>query len=241
MEWLKHEITKIGVTPCMAGFPYEQEIIELTSDMIRETMLGLGATEISKEEFYPTLLKKGVFIQHIDGTLYRGWEWAEKGFSGDEANGVAVISDEVSFVIAKDSLGKMPWSSSNVLIAGITTTTNEDEALNDYAGEANTLKIAYADADSAASKCMSYTFPNGQKGYLPSFGELDLWNRLSSAVENCMLIIGSDSTLSYSAWSSTQYSSDKSWYLKVNGTYDQGPSLKKFDLSIRPVCSLKLK
>lgn len=239
--WLKYEINKIGVTPCMAGFPYDEGIIELTSDMIREGILGLGATEISKAEFYPTMLKKGVFIQHIDGTLYREWEWAEKGFSGDEANGVAVISDEASFVIAKDSLGEMPWSSNNVLIGGVTTTTNEDEAFVDFAGEANTTKIASVDHDSAASKCMNFTFPNGQKGYLPSFGELAIWRRVEFEVEDCMMLIGGDTTNQHQAWSSTQCSTDEAWYIAVMGVNDFSAQKKVWDHKVRPVCSLKLK
>lgn len=235
MEWLKREITKIGVIPCMAGLPYEDGIIELTSDMIREEMLGLGATEISKEEFYPTLLKKGVFIQHIDGTLYRGWEWAEKGFSGDEANGVAVISDEASLVVAKDSLGEIPWSSKpNVLIDGVTTADSYDIAMNYNNGVEDTAKIAAFDPDSAAAKCANYTFPNGQKGYLPSLREIRMMGGCNEALE---LIGGApiDEDGTY-YWSSIQWGAEEAWTTRI-GMHDFLPRSKSRNNECRPVCA----
>lgn len=48
-------------------------------------------------------LPKGAFIQHIDGKLYTTDQWSAMGFTNDEANGVAVISDNAKFVIAKTS------------------------------------------------------------------------------------------------------------------------------------------
>ena len=46
--------------------------------------------------------KENVFIQHINGTLYTTKQWISNNFTNDLANGVAVITNEASFVVAKD-------------------------------------------------------------------------------------------------------------------------------------------
>ena len=44
----------------------------------------------------------GVYIQHVNGSLYTESEWTAGGYSNDSANGVAILSETVhAFVIAK--------------------------------------------------------------------------------------------------------------------------------------------
>lgn len=114
---------------------------------------------------------KGVFIQHIDGTLYTTAQWAESGISNDLANGVAVCTAEASFVVGR-YYANQKWSSDNsTLIDGVTTTEDSATALTDFAGRKNTEAILKTATSGAAYTCGNYIFPNGQKGYLPALGE----------------------------------------------------------------------
>lgn len=57
---------------------------------------------------YDKNLNEGVFIQHIDGTLYTTDEWAAGEFVADDANGVAVVDKKCSFVVSKANIGSAP-------------------------------------------------------------------------------------------------------------------------------------
>lgn len=156
------------------------------------------------------LLGTGVYIQHIDGTLYDEEGWTNGGFSNDVANGVAVITSKASFVIAKTNLGKMAWSSSTgTLVNGIDSTN----ALTDYAGYNNTQLMLATDSSGAGYSCANYTFPNGNKGYLPALGELNEAYSNKSKIASLMTKIGGDALTSVYLWSSTQSSSGQSWAL----------------------------
>lgn len=156
----------------------------------------------------------GVFIQHIDGTLYTTDEWTAGGFSNDVANGVAVAAPEASFVIAKTQISSgMAWSSdTSTLVEGVFTTTDKTTALTDYAGAANTALITAIDTSKAAYSCANYTFPNGQKGYLPALGEWVVAYNNKTAIDAAMTLIGG-TAISSTHWSSTQYSAGSAWLL----------------------------
>lgn len=176
----------------------------------------------------------GVSIQHINGTLYYLDEWKDKAFTPEDANGVAIVTDKVACVIAKDNITSSKWDSSPSLIDGIISTTVESDAKNDYDGFKNTKIISKYIGTDAANNCLNFTFPNGQKGYLPSLGELYLANRYSNSsdkkhvcqtnVNNALKEIGG-APFDYSDyWSSTQYSTNYAWTLygyqaSVNDSY----------------------
>lgn len=152
----------------------------------------------------------GVFIQHIDGTLYTTDEWTAGGFTNDQANGVAVGNGVVRFVVAKTQLTSVKWSATASLIEGVLVTEDENTAKTDYAGITNTQIIARNDTTGAAHACANYIFPNGKKGYLPSYGELYLANQKKTAIQTAMNLIGGVK-LNYTYWSSTQVSSTLAW------------------------------
>lgn len=164
---------------------------------------------------YDQKIAEGAYIQHIDGTLYDEEGWANGGFSNDEANGVAVISAKALFVIAKTELGAIKWSSNTgSLVNGILTTSDKTTALTDFAGYDNTQLMLATDTSGAGYSCANYTFPNGNKGYLPALGELKEACDNQSKIDSLMTKIGGDAFSSYSYyWSSTQYSYRESWKL----------------------------
>lgn len=159
----------------------------------------------------------GVFIQHIDGRLFTTEAWSAEGFSNDEANGVAVLADEASFVIAKTYAGRFSWSSNtNSKIEGVTTAATEELAKQDFNGQANTALIP----GGAAAACVAYIFPNGKAGYLPSFGEWDIVYKNKAKVSSALSLIGASILRTY-AWSSTQKDASSAW----NYTLSSGSGL----------------
>lgn len=158
----------------------------------------------------------GVYIQHIDGTLFTTEQWTARAYTSDLANGVAVCTLDTQFVIAKNEAletGGAPWSgNSNTAIEGVMLTSDEDTAKKDYAGAANTALIAAASAIGAAKVCAEFTFPNGAKGHLPSLGEWAIALANKSKVDEAMSLIGGeDFVMIHSYWSSTQYSATMAW------------------------------
>ena len=155
-----------------------------------------------------------VSIQHIDGTLYSTDEWIANGFTSDLANGVAVIDKACSFVIAKSSITENAIWGANGLISGATKTTSQATAEKDFAGAANTQAISSSNSSGGVVLCSNYTFPNGQKGYMPSLGEWLVARRKKTAIDNALNIIGGELLIGY-CWSSTQYDSSQSWDLHL--------------------------
>ena len=155
---------------------------------------------------------KGVFIQHIDGTLYTTDEWTAQGFASDQANGVAVGNGVVKFVVAKTYGSNLKWSSdTSNAIEGIMLTDDSTIAKTDYAGVMNTMRMPRLDENNAASYCLNYVFPNGKNGYLPSAGEMNVANGYSTSIDNAMSLIGGIKYSGKYYWTSTQVSATLAW------------------------------
>lgn len=157
---------------------------------------------------YDVLPPNGVYIQHVDGSLYVPSKWAA---ANTDANGVAVIAGSVKFVVSKEGpISGLYWSSLvSTVISGIVTTTVQSEALKDYAGPANTELLSGA----SAGACKDYIFPNGARGYMPSIGELNVLYTYKTEVNSALAKIGGTEINKSYLWSSTQYNATKAWYL----------------------------
>lgn len=175
----------------------------------------------------------GVYIQHVNGALYTESEWTAGGYANSDANGVAILSETVpAFVIAKEdaSSSTIRWGGYGKTVPDIVTATSSATAVLDYDGAGNTPKIieylagtndGYVDGAPAAEACAAFTFPNGKKGYLPALGEWQGAYNNKTAVVSAMSLIGGTAIKSDYYWSSTQYSSNRSWYLTwSNGDLD---------------------
>lgn len=159
------------------------------------------------------LPSSGVYIQHIDGTLYDEAGWINGGFGNDAANGVAVIDGRASFVIAKTNITLMGWASNHIqAVGGVLLTSDADTAKADYKGAENTkLIVAGYDTGKAAYSCANYEFPNGQKGYLPALGEWVVAKSYKDAIDEAVLLIGGDAIAENTHWSSTQRDRETAW------------------------------
>ena len=155
----------------------------------------------------------GVYIQGVDGKLYTESEWNTMKV----ANGIAVVTDECSFVIALEDAGSgFPWSA-QAWSSSLTTTTDESVALLDFNGVGNTANMILTEQGSlnAAMRCSDYLFPNGQSGYLGAAGEWWLVSTMLTDVENLLSIAGGRTMGGSEIWTSTQYNSAYAWTIEV--------------------------
>ena len=192
----------------------------------------------------------GVYIQHVNGSLYTEAEWTAGGYANSDANGVAILSETVpSFVIAKEdaSSSTLRWGGYDKTVPDIVTSTSSATALLDYDGAGNTPKIieylagtndGYVDGAPAAEACAAFTFPNGKTGYLPALGEWQgAYNNKTAVVSAMTLIGGTAIKTSDYYWSSTQSNSNLSWTLGWIGG-NLGYIAKYFNLYVRAFTSL---
>lgn len=71
-------------------------------------------------------VSNGIYILHTNGKLYTSDKW---NYSWrNDAVGVALISDNSSFVISGIELKNRSWSNTTGLIQGVTTITSSNEA-----------------------------------------------------------------------------------------------------------------
>jgi hypothetical protein len=189
-------------------------------------------------------IASGVYIQHIDGKLYTTSKWTAEGFANSLANGVAVISEDASFVIAKSNASSSVWlSNTTELIEGVTATTVYADANADFAGKQNTEKMIAAGTSGAAHACQAYIFPNGKKGYLPSLGEWQVFKQHKTEAENALKLIGGSeiyltgNKATNDLFTSTQYDATTAWtFRRYNYVHTQAS--KSETRHVRAFCEL---
>ena len=164
-------------------------------------------------------LANGIYICDTSGKLTAVGSWNTSNNSS--AIGVAVVSDNCSFVIEKTvSYSNKAWGGYGTTISGIATTSNAATAKTDYAGETNTTKIINQLGSGnapAANYCRGRSCTvNGTtlRGYLGALGEWQTAYNNKSSIDSALSKIGGTamSTDQYH-WTSTQYSSDRAWVL----------------------------
>lgn len=205
----------------------------------------------------------GVFIVDAEGGLNTVSSWS----GGSNATGVALITDEVSIVIApenwytynSDNDGawngntRSAWGGYEKTVTGIKTTTYESDAITDFAGSDNTDAIIsqligttdsysqYYTGAPAAEYCRAYS--NGCKGvgqwYLPAAGEMNQIVLNRAAVEEALTAISGElfSSPGYEC-TSTQYSSSNVQCYYQDSESFYGSSKYGSD-GVRPITTLK--
>ena len=182
-----------------------------------------------------TKIPNGVYIAYSNGTL------GPTSGSASNAVGIAVVSDNCSFIIDKNNQtsNNQMWSNQRKDLS-LANYTSEAQAKTDYDGMHNTDIIMAEDSQNVAAKyCRekSITFGTARNGYLGAGGEwwtiYNNWDTISSALSK----IGG-AALNVYEWTSTESSSDNAWYLtKDRGNL--GSYGKDFaDRAIRPLYSL---
>ena len=166
---------------------------------------------------YAAIITNGVYICDNTGNLTTVESWNTANNSS--AIGVAVVSDNCSFVIDK-TVSYSYWERSGTEISGIVTTSNSDTAKTDYLGESNTTKIINQLGSGnapAAEYCRGRSCTvNGTTlyGYLGALGEWQTAYNNKSSIDSALSKIGGTAmkTGNYHL-TSTQGSSSTAWTL----------------------------
>ena len=195
-----------------------------------------------------------------NGTFYSESEWKASGIESDDADGVAVSDGTNRFVISKKddqpSYGGGDdnfWSNkSGLLITGIKTTTDANDAMTDFLGKENTDKIIeqdpnnppYTSSAAEIAKQVSkgtlenYFFFGGKQSYLGAAGEWAVVESVVSLVNSLFKAIGSPE-LSGSYWTSTQRTDATAWSFET-GNNSPSATDKNSRLNVRPFAGLTI-
>lgn len=166
----------------------------------------------------------GVYILHTNDGCYTQQQWDTAWNS--EAVGVCVMTDNCSFIMAPDIYRGYKFSKEG-LIANITTTTNREEAMQDYNGKGNTDAVINQLGESGAplaSYCKNYTFKNGAKGYMAALGEVNEILTNITEIDGCLSLIGAEKLAGIgTVASNTQYNDTYIWCAAIyETTYSLG-------------------
>lgn len=188
----------------------------------------------------------GVYIQATDGYCFTVNEW-NNGL-GRTPNGIAVVTDNCSFVLALDNISDYcEWAGANInprttLISGVRTVTMASEAAQDFDGINNTNKIVSkynSYSLSSALECSKFIFPNGKKGYLGGAGEIlamvNNRDAINAAINTCG---GNYISPTNMYWSSTQYDDDEAWCIYPEEDSPLIATEKMTTRSVRPFTSI---
>ena len=165
-------------------------------------------------------------------------------------NGVAVITNEHSFVMAVNKLpdtyafGGYYISS----LSGVTYIDSSAEAMLDYNGESNTSKVIKAlngKTDSsgikgspAASAARAYTFPNGEIGYLGAAGEWQIVKDNKTKIKTMFSQLGSEDPMSGRRWTSTLHPQKSYAWVSPNISNVLDITFRDKELDVWPFCKL---
>ena len=165
-----------------------------------------------------TKLVNGIYIYDNTGALTAVESWNTSNNSS--AIGVAVISDNCSFIIEKTaSTSTLAWGGRGTEISEIVTTPDSSKAQSDYAGESNTAKITRQlgfNYDTITYYCMSRPCTvNGTTlyGYIGALGEWKTAYNNKSSIDSALSKIGGTAMVTNYYWTSTQHSSTNAWRL----------------------------
>ena len=218
-------------------------IVNVTPDLMYAEPQTFTWTGIRKDLNFVFAKDAGVYIQHVNGSLHTESEWTAGGYANSDANGVAVLGSDASFVIANNAFSNVSWGGYDVDIPGVMQNSNYSKAILDFDGYGNTQKIieklsGYTDSKGitgapAAESCVNYTFPNGNKGYLPALGEMNMMENNIDAINSARVLIGAYRIQSGYTWSSTMFASTSAWVFSLDsGSHDNRSKNEKLTVRI---------
>lgn len=145
----------------------------------------------------------GVYIYDKDNNRYTKEEWTSSGKGTSDVCGIGISTDTDSFMISTDiSVADYAFGGQGTLIPNVPMLSTGVSSSNLYKA---THGFIYTDTiisqlrtgnAPAAEYAKTYTFGNGQSGYLPSFSEVTTLYSYKTQVEEIL------STLSLSLWGS---------------------------------------
>lgn len=166
-----------------------------------------------------SLPENGLYIYDTDDNFTSPDNWDTA--NNDKAVGVAILTDDCRFVVAKEdiSTNMISWGGYGTDISTLTNYTSNTDAATDFDGVNNTAKIIAAIGNSndgyrdgtAAGDCAAYTFPNGKTGYLGAAGEWQVASQNKEDLDSALTLIGGTTMKENYYWTSTESGSTYAW------------------------------
>lgn len=145
----------------------------------------------------------GVYIYDKDNNRYTKEEWASSGKGVSAVCGIGISTDTDSFMVATGiSSGSYPFGGRDTLIPNVPllssgiSISNLSKATHGFIYTDVIISTLGINNALAAKYAKTYTFGNGQSGYLPSFSEVTTLYSYKTQVEEIL------STLGLSLWGS---------------------------------------
>lgn len=142
-------------------------------------------------------IEDGVYIYTTDKEFIKPDDWDTTNNS--KAVAIAIIDYRCSFgiplsssVFSAASFSHHIYGGKGIDIAEIPNCTTTEEALNDFNGYSHTQAIIQQSFASAAKIAYNHTFPNGEHGYLPAYGELYVFSLYKDAIADAANKVGKD-------------------------------------------------
>lgn len=193
----------------------------------------------------------GVYIYDKDNNRYTKEEWTSSGKGTSDVCGIGISTDTDSFMISTDiSVADYAFGGQGTLIPNVPMLSTGVSSSNLYKA---THGFIYTDTiisqlrtgnAPAAEYAKTYTFGNGQSGYLPSFSEVTTLYSYKTQVEEIL------STLGLSLWGSeliqtcTQYGdSNNATLYWLNGNSPQpgkSNSFKVLPFTLLPLSNIAI-
>lgn len=139
----------------------------------------------------------GVYIYDKDNNRYTKEEWASSGKGISDVCGIGISTDTDSFMVSTAiSAQKYPFGGRDTLIPNVPllssgiSISNLSKATHGFIYTDVIIFALGIDNALAAKYAKTYAFGNGQSGYLPSFGEVNILYSYRTQVEEILRTLG---------------------------------------------------
>jgi hypothetical protein len=139
----------------------------------------------------------GVYIYDKDNNRYTKEEWASSGKGISDVCGIGISTDTDSFMVSTAiSAQSYPFGGGDTLIPNVPLLSsgipisNLSKATHGFIYTDVIISALGIDNALAAKYAKTYAFGNGQSGYLPSFGEVNILYSYRTQVEEILRTLG---------------------------------------------------
>ena len=169
----------------------------------------------------------GVYIYDKDNNRYTKEEWVSSGKGVSAVCGIGISTDTDSFMVSTAiSAQSYPFGGRDTLIPNVPLLnpdipiSNLSKATHGFIYTDVIISALGIDNALAAKYAKTYAFGNGQSGYLPSFGEVNILYSYRTQVEEILSMLGLSLWGSVSIQTCTQYGThNNATFYWPNGTY----------------------
>jgi uncharacterized membrane protein len=193
----------------------------------------------------------GVYIYDKDNNRYTKEEWTSSGKGTSDVCGIGISTDTDSFMISTDiSVADYAFGGQGTLIPNVPMLSTGVSSSNLYKATHGFIytdtiisKLRTGNAP-AAEYAKTYTFGNGQSGYLPSFSEVTTLYSYKTQVEEILSTLGLSLWGSESIQTCTQYGdSNNATLYWLNGNSPQpgkSNSFKVLPFTLLPLSNIAI-